>query len=293
MKRHPLSALFSRYDLTGEDLQAMADDIKANGQFSPITLLDGQILDGWNRYQACRLAKTKPVTIKLAPGVDPWEFVKGSNMLRRHMSPAERVAVMLLKMQMIKSADDHMVNNDQPKESTNPTVREIQKDLEVSKGVAVKAAQVARANDPELNQALAEKRIGLDEASKISRLPEPERKAALESPKPAPAPKPSPATGCECEALRTRVAELEGQNSELVALMTGLQEELEAASRVLDAEDLLTQFNKEIKRAQEQARIVQSRNNGLMNENSDLKGRLKSALRKIERLKKDLAGRAA
>lgn len=95
------------------------------------------------------------------------------------------------------------------------------------------------------------------------------------------------------EQLRARVAELEAEieevrdlNAELADHMTGLQEELESARRVLDAEDLLAQFQKEVKRYQELARVTQARNNGLMNENADLTKRLKSALRKIDRLGK-------
>ena len=97
LKRHPLSALFAQYDLKGEELSSLAESIRDHGQQSPITLHEGMVLDGWNRHEACRVAGVEPVTIDLAPGQDPWEFVKGANMLRRHMTPADRVAVMLDK----------------------------------------------------------------------------------------------------------------------------------------------------------------------------------------------------
>ena len=128
MNRHPLSALFAQYDLAGEDLNTLAEDIKANGLHLPITTHDGMILDGWNRFQACQIAKVRPVFLSLAPGLDPWEFVKGANMLRRHMTPAERVAVMLLKLrmdgdhsQMNECSDNQQVQNCTPP----PTVKEI------------------------------------------------------------------------------------------------------------------------------------------------------------------------
>jgi hypothetical protein len=280
MARHPLSALFERFDLQGDDLQTLVDDIKHEGLLNPITTHDGMILDGWNRYQACLRAKVRPIFISLAPGLDPWEFVKGANMLRRHMSPAERVAVMLLKMQM-----DGAVKID------HPSTREIESDIEVSHGTAVKAQQIAKAQDPSIAEALAGGRVSLDQAAKISKLPQEERKAAIEAPKP-PA---KPTTPDDRDAriaeltrlLAERDAEIEDLRERLAdtgALLKTTQEDFERMERVMDAEDLLAAYQKEVKANVELARVVQSQNNGLMVENSDLKNRLKSALRKIERL---------
>lgn len=293
LKRHPLSALFSRLDLAGEDLAALVEDIKAQGLLSPITTHEGMVLDGWNRYTACTLAGVEPVTIELHAGADPWEFVKGSNMLRRHMSPAERVAVMLLKMQM------GGVPN-----GTAPSVREIQKDLEVGQGTAQRAQQVAQANDPAITAALADKRVSLDRAAEIAKMPEPERKAALEAP---PEPKPKVITdtkvlseGFDPKAdsenvakLKARIAELEAENadlqercSEAANLMQTLQEENEAMQRTLDAEDLKSAFQKEVKRAHERARIAEARCTGLTVEVNELKGFCKMWKGKFERLEK-------
>jgi hypothetical protein len=83
----------------------------------------------------------------------------------------------------------------------------------------------------------------------------------------------------EIEDLRERLADTGD-------LLKGSMEENESLHRILDAEDLLGAFKKEVKAHQELARVTQSRNNGLMNENADLTGRLKSALRKIERIEK-------
>jgi len=294
LKRHPLSALFSRLDLAGEDLAALVEDIKDQGLLSPITTHEGMVLDGWNRYTACGLAGVEPVLLPLHPGADPWEFVKGSNMLRRHMSPAERVAVMLLKLRM-DGAD--VSTADSGSKLTPPSLNRIQDDLEVGRGTAVKASQIAKANDPALVDALADKKVSLDRAAELAKMPEEERHAALGAPKLEPATKAKPA---DVEALEARVKELEAEREdlrdrldEMASDMKALQEEAEAARRALDAEDLLDQFNKEIKRAQSMSQVTQSRNNGLMNENRDLMGRLKSALRKIERLEKAVAGVAA
>jgi hypothetical protein len=49
------------YPLASEDeLSRLTEDIKKNGLANPITLHEGQILDGRNRYIACQSAKVKP-----------------------------------------------------------------------------------------------------------------------------------------------------------------------------------------------------------------------------------------
>ena len=60
MKTHWVAGL---YPLNDEDVDAIAVDIKANGQRLPIlTLKDGSIVDGRNRYLACEKLGIEPVT---------------------------------------------------------------------------------------------------------------------------------------------------------------------------------------------------------------------------------------
>ena len=287
-KRHPLSALFERFDLQGEDLQALVEDINHEGLLNPITTYDGMILDGWNRFQACKLAKARPVFISLAPGLDPWEFVKGANMLRRHMPPAERLAVMLLKLQM-----DRGVPNGTPHD---PSVKEIERDLEVSRGTAQRGAQIAKAHDPALNEALADKRISVDRAAELARMPQEERKAAMDAPpkaapiKAAPLP-PGPdnrdARIVQLEQLvevkEEEIKELTRKIEEAGAQVQELNDENVIMHRVLDGEDLLGNYKKEVAAVAERARVAEARQRGLMVENADLAKRLKSALRRLEK----------
>lgn len=274
--RHPLSTLFSRCDLQGEDLQTLADDIKDQGQLLPITIYEGQILDGWNRYQACLLAKVKPFTMPLGQGIDPWEFVKGSNMFRRHMSPAERVAVMLLHAQMGGQ------NVSEQDSRSKLTTRQIEADIEVSRGTAVKAGQIARAQDPALNEALADKRISLDQAADLAKLPEPERREALEHPAPkAPKTKAEP-EGCPtCKALREEL-------DELISSSQAENEEFQAMVRVLDADDKTAQLRAEIKRLAEQNRILTQRLSAKMTECAAITKDATRWMKKAERLEKQL-----
>lgn len=64
LELHPLSALFPA--LQRSDFEALREDISAHGQRRPIVPLDGQILDGANRYRACLAANIEP-KVTIAP----------------------------------------------------------------------------------------------------------------------------------------------------------------------------------------------------------------------------------
>lgn len=86
--------------------------------------------------------------------------------------------------------------------------------------------------------------------------------------------------------LTAENAELKDHLQQMIAFNDSAKEELESLHRIVDAEDILGQFRSEVVRHQELSRVLTSRNNGLMTENADLTSRLRSALRKNERLQK-------
>lgn len=92
MKYHPAAAIFPI--LSSEELGELAEDIKANGLIEPITLFEGMILDGRNRYEACKLSGIKPRFIELPPGMEtPYSWVLGKNLHRRHLTTSQRAAI--------------------------------------------------------------------------------------------------------------------------------------------------------------------------------------------------------
>jgi hypothetical protein len=90
---HPLAALFPM--LEDDDLKALAEDIKAKGLTEPITLYDGKVLDGRNRYRACELAEVelKPDYFTQYEGDDALGFVVSKNLRRRHLNESQRAAI--------------------------------------------------------------------------------------------------------------------------------------------------------------------------------------------------------
>lgn len=87
------------FPMLGDDeLQELADDIKANGQKEPIVIgeVEGEngektlmLIDGRNRREACRVAGVAPHVRQLV-GEDPTAFVMSSNIHRRHMTKGQR-----------------------------------------------------------------------------------------------------------------------------------------------------------------------------------------------------------
>jgi site-specific DNA-methyltransferase (adenine-specific) len=79
LKNHPAADAFPMMD--DGRLEELKADIAANGQREPITLCDGMILDGRNRYRACVELGIEPMTREYDG--DPWAFSWSMNGARR------------------------------------------------------------------------------------------------------------------------------------------------------------------------------------------------------------------
>ena len=285
LKRHPLSAAFP--DMPEDEVAALVEDIRQNGLLQPVVIHDEMVLDGWHRYRASIEAGVEPAFTEF-DGADPVAFVLSLNMHRRHLTGSQRAAAVVA---CTAWAPAH-----RPEKAPTGLGVTTAKEMAEEAGVSEETIrQAKRAHEAGLGDAVRDGKVTAKEAAQIAKLPEPERQAAIEAP---PEPKKAEPKAVPLEAqeyvskLEAEVAELKDQLAELAENMTGLQEELEAARRILDAEDLLAQFKAEVARVNAMNATLKSRNFGLMDENSDLKGRLKSALRKIERLEKAAKGAA-
>jgi len=89
--------------LEGEEFDALVEDIQQFGQVEPAILFDGKILDGRNRYRACKqlgieleVREWKPSE---ATGMTPLQFVISTNIMRRHLNHAQRSEIGLLLLE--------------------------------------------------------------------------------------------------------------------------------------------------------------------------------------------------
>ena len=90
MKNHPIADVWPMMD--GAKLAELADDISKNGQLVPVWLYEGKILDGRNRWAACKIAGVEPKT-KEYTGDEPTAFAVSLNDRRRHMNKGSLAAV--------------------------------------------------------------------------------------------------------------------------------------------------------------------------------------------------------
>jgi hypothetical protein len=85
MEFHRFALLFPQLEVS--ELNQLAEDIKANGLAEPITLYEGKVLDGRNRWRACEIAGVEPKTVPYDGG-NALGFVISRNLRRRHLTQA-------------------------------------------------------------------------------------------------------------------------------------------------------------------------------------------------------------
>lgn len=90
MKNHPIADVWPMMD--EDKLKELAEDIAKNGQLVPVWLYQGKILDGRNRWAACKIAGVEPKT-KEYTGDEPTAFAVSLNDRRRHMNKGALAAV--------------------------------------------------------------------------------------------------------------------------------------------------------------------------------------------------------
>ena len=221
---HPAANLFPL--MTEADFDGLVDDIRLHGQREPVALLDGQILDGRNRYRACLLAGVECRTVPVAPD-DPVAYVLSLNQHRRHLTPTQLAVVAAKAKDVYEAAArarqaagqqlggktagrGRIASSHRCDEAINkptrqgPAVDQAAAAVGVSGRAVTYAAKVLTKGTPELVAALESGHIGVRPAAAIADLPpdaQREALAARSEPKPDPAPIPSRATTYAHEAI--------------------------------------------------------------------------------------------
>jgi len=76
-----------------DELARMVDSIREHGQFSPIIVQRGRIVDGRVRYWACRMLGIEPRFEKLPADRNPHAYWMSVNLHRRSLSADQLAAV--------------------------------------------------------------------------------------------------------------------------------------------------------------------------------------------------------
>jgi len=161
---HELASLLPLLD--DEDFDALVEDIREYGQIEPITLFEGKILDGRNRYKACLElgieVKTKEWTPSELNGLTPLQYVISENIMRRHLNVAQRSEIALLLLPEIEAEAEKRkeetvgrpkkseINKFQKKEERNPQSTKIAgKKVKVSQNIMMQAKRVQQVAETE------------------------------------------------------------------------------------------------------------------------------------------------
>jgi ParB-like chromosome segregation protein Spo0J len=109
LQPHALASLFP--GIPDDELQALADDIRAHGQREPVLTFEGKVLDGWNRVRACRLIGRKPWLMEFDPvsaKMTPEALVISANLRRRHLSVGQMSAIVVELSERIEREGGNM-----------------------------------------------------------------------------------------------------------------------------------------------------------------------------------------
>lgn len=90
MDFHPIADLFPL--MKGVEFDEFVEDLRINGLREPITIYQGKILDGRNRWRACDATGVEPQFSEYR-GDDPVSYVVSLNCHRRHLTDDERAFV--------------------------------------------------------------------------------------------------------------------------------------------------------------------------------------------------------
>lgn len=277
---HPLCTLFPRVE--GEALDALIADIKANGLREPITLHDGMILDGGNRYAACAAAGIEPKFVQF-DGASIGAFVLSANLHRRHLSPGQQAAI-VASVQDWAKAEGRGGDRKSDQTATLPldTVADRAAQSGASERTQRMADKVVRA-DPKLAKQVIAGETTLPKA--VEKITGKSRKKVRKvEPDTAAASEYDPRDDQIKEAQHT-IVELSEENDRLkdrIAVEAWDASEEEK----LDAQQIIDKLREENRNLQVELNAVKRSRDQFQNENAQMKRQLKAQRNEIARLNK-------
>ena len=291
LSQHALSAAFPA--MRPSEYQALKDNIENIGVLNPITIYQGQVIDGWHRYLAANEVGIPCPSVQLLE-TDPRDFVLSQNKHRRHVTESQMalatVAVYAWKPLGVNQHD--RVDIECPPSKSNAELAEIA-GVHVSTVKQAKIIQLKAA--PEIREAVKAGAIGLPKATAISKLPREEQAAAISKPLAKIAKNPEvqhpdqvlPEEFCtDLELAQNQIMDL--QAALAVANMGSAPDEDKA-----QAATLITELRTEIKRLQANLATVTLSRDRLQNENAELHRKLNKQRHTAQMPDNNRAGRAA
>ena len=147
---HPAANLFPM--LSGDAMESLAESIKGSGLIHPIVMHDGMILDGRNRFVACRKAGIEPRFVEFAGG-DPFKYVWDANAERRHLEQFQRAA---LAVKFASESGEWRAKQQAAREAANRARSDSQKGVSKADASERAGSTEPRRSEPKQARAIAE-----------------------------------------------------------------------------------------------------------------------------------------
>lgn len=209
MEYHEAANLFPIDD---ENVQSLADDIRENGQITPIEIMDGKILDGRRRWAACQIAGVEPETTEVCPS-DPVAYALSLNLHRRHLNPSQKAMVAARAREIYdqQAKERQQVRKGNQPGATPENLPDLKQDARDAAGKAVGvsgktvdfATKVLTQGTPELVKAVDEGRMAVSTAAVYSSEPPEEQDRVANEPKRRRKYKPAPGGGNDVEEAKS------------------------------------------------------------------------------------------
>lgn len=205
---HPLALLFP--PMGCDEMIALVEDIRQSGLRDDIVLYEGMVLDGRNRYEACRQAGVEPRFVDWDGEGTALDYVVSKNLNRRHLDESQRgyVAARIAELSGTsrkKSAKSEPVFDASEElddtcdkgsieplaengaespisEASEPiTTEQAAALLNVSKATTKRARKVIREGGKKLNEAVQSGEVSVADAAAIADRPEAVQEEAVEA----------------------------------------------------------------------------------------------------------------
>lgn len=284
LRQHPLSAAFPRP--SADEYQALKDSIEIIGVQIPITIHDGQVIDGWSRYCAATDLGMNCPCVELVD-TDPQDFAQ-SQTARRNLTPSQ-IAMVITEIYEWRpvGANQHKAGSALSAEPSKSS-----KQLAEISGVGVRTITQAKAVQTlavqEVQAAVKNGDVGLPKAAAIAKMPQSEQAAALNKPLPTLAPK-EYAVNPDIEDRAAEPEDTGPDADELAAQAAAEQADRDTLQLLLDSDDALSTAVKEIKRLNAEVFLLKQSRDAAMNRANEMTQWVKKRNYQITQLAEEIA----
>ena len=261
--------------LEADDLQALAEDIKQNGLREPILVFEGQVLDGRNRFLACKQAEVEP-QFREFTGSDEaaLAWVISVNLRRRHLTFEQRALAAAKISTLSKGQKPNAAVAASAQATNSATQADAAERLDVSRGSVQRARKVVEKGSPELQQAVEAGEVSLAKAAAVTSLPKAEQLKAAQEAKPEP---PEQDSDSEPEP---------GEEEHLASME---REYLASVEKVMTADDKMAAMHEELKRQAAEIALLKTSRDHFQNKCAALTRRVQALQNKCDRLERQSA----